>query len=152
MLKRGLPTGIIVCLAATAATPKAPVVSSAWPSAPGTIGLYEKFELRIDLRAEFTAPSGKTQTIWGFYNPSSWASLWIVRIAPNHRYLKHDDGTAFYGVGLWYNDSYEQFNAGQITEASSTSPPARSTRPRGILCPEAARSALTTRVFCGRAT
>jgi len=172
MLKYGLPIWIIVCLAATAATPKAPVVSSAWPSTPGTIGLYEKFELRIDLEAtysnpfdpdqidlwtEFTAPSGKTQTIWGFYNPSSWASLWMVRfapteigqwkyvvkvkdkegtaegrpgtfnvttsdhhgfvrIAPNQRYLKHDDGTAFYGVGLWYNDSYEQFNAGQITE------------------------------------
>src|SRR3990170_3716579 len=51
---------------------------------PTEIGLYEKFELNIDLRAtfsnpfdpeevdlwaEFTAPSGKVQKIWGFYNP-----------------------------------------------------------------------------------
>ena len=137
-----------------------------------TVGLYEKFELRIDLKAdyknpfdpdqidlsaEFTSPSGKKQNIWGFYNPTSWASLWMVRfsptekgtwryvvkvtdsqgtaqsrartfeaedsshhgfikIAPNQRYLQYDDGATFYGVGLWYNDSYEQFNAGRITE------------------------------------
>lgn len=136
------------------------------------VGLYEKFELRIDLEAtyanpfdpeqidlsaEFTAPSGKKWTIWGFYNPSSWTSLWMVRfsptekgswryvvtvsdsegtaksrtgrftavesahhgfvkIAPNQRYLKYDDGTSYFGVGLWYNDSYEQFNDGRITE------------------------------------
>ena len=64
-----------------------------------SVGLYEKFELsidlnasydnpfdakQIDLRAEFTAPSGKQQTIWGFYNPTSWASLWMVRFSPNH--------------------------------------------------------------------
>jgi len=136
------------------------------------VGLYEKFELRIDLKAEynnpfdpeqidlsaeFTSPSGRKWTTWGFYNPTSWASLWMVRfsptekgkwryivkvtdsqgmaqsragtfeaedsshhgfitIAPNQRYLRYDDGTSFYGVGLWYNDSYEQFNAGRITE------------------------------------
>jgi len=136
------------------------------------VGLYEKFELRIDidatftnpfdpdeidLRAEFTAPSGKKYNIWGFYNPSGWTSLWMVRFSPNEkgdwrymvtvrdsegtassrtgafmamdsphhgfvtiaangRYLKHDDGTSFYGVGLWYNDSYELFNDGGITE------------------------------------
>jgi len=137
-----------------------------------TVGLYEKFELRIDLKAtydnpfdpdqidlhaEFTSPSGKKQNIWGFYNPTSWGSLWMIRfsptekgkwsylvkvtdsqgtaqnragsfeavdsshhgfikIAPNQRYLKFDDGATFYGVGLWYNDSYEQFNDGRITE------------------------------------
>jgi len=136
------------------------------------VGLYEKFELRIDLEAtysnpfdpeqidlsaEFTAPSGKKWTIWGFYNPSSWTSLWMVRfaptekgawryvvtvtdsegtaksrpgiftavdsphhgfitIAPNRRYLRYSDGTSYYGVGLWYNDSYELFNEGRITE------------------------------------
>jgi len=136
------------------------------------IGLYEKLELRIDLKAtysnpfdpnevdlkaEFTAPSGKKWNIWGFYNPSSWTSLWMVRfsptekgtwryvvvatdsegtaksrvgtftaldsphygfirIAPNQRYLRYDDGTSFYGVGIWYNDSYELFNQGRITE------------------------------------
>lgn len=136
------------------------------------VGRYEKLELRIDLRAtfqnpydpeevdlqaEFTSPSGKVWKIWGFYNPSSWSSLWMVRftpdeigtwrsvvrvrdregtaesrprefevvssrhrgfleIAPNRRYLRFNDGSSFYGVGLWYNDGYEQFGRGQITE------------------------------------
>ncbi len=59
---------------------------------------YEKLELRVDLRAtfqnpydpdevdlwaEFTAPSGKVWKIWGFYNPSTWASLWMVRFSPD---------------------------------------------------------------------
>ncbi|MHC4399153.1 MAG: DUF5060 domain-containing protein [Planctomycetota bacterium] len=138
-----------------------------------TVGMYEKFELRIDLKAryanpfdpdqidvwaEFTSPSGETRRIWGFYSPSSWASLWMVRfaptetgtwqyvvhaadregsarsdvgeltavesahhgfltIAPNQRYLRYSDGTSFYGVGMWYNDSYELFGQGRITEA-----------------------------------
>src|SRR3990170_3995340 len=61
------------------------------------VGMYEKLELNIDLRAtysnpfdpdevdlwaEFTAPSGKVQKIWGFYNPARWASAWMVRFAP----------------------------------------------------------------------
>jgi hypothetical protein len=139
----------------------------------GSVGLYEKFELHVDLEAtygnpfdpdeidlwaEFTSPSGKTRRIWGFYNPTSWASLWMVRfapteigawryvvhvtdregsaqsdagqftavesphhgflgIAPNRRYLRYSDGQSFYGVGMWYNDSYEQFGQGRITEA-----------------------------------
>jgi hypothetical protein len=133
---------------------------------------FEKLELRVDLRAtyqnpydpddidlwaEFTAPSGKRWKIWGFYNPSSWSSLWMVRftpdetgtwrvvvkvrdregtaeskvrqipvgasehkgfigLAPNQRFLRYGDGSPFYGVGLWYNDGYELFNRGQITE------------------------------------
>lgn len=28
----------------------------------------------------------------------------FVKIAPNGRYLQYDDGTSFYGIGLWYND------------------------------------------------
>jgi hypothetical protein len=136
------------------------------------VGRYEKLELRIemdavyrnpydpdeiDLWAEFTAPSGRVWKIWGFYNPSSWSALWMVRFAPpetgtwryvvkardregaaesrpaefsvvesrhhgfiriaeNQRYLEYSDGTPFYGVGLWYNDGYEQFNGGAITE------------------------------------
>ena len=58
---------------------------------------YEKLELRIELRAtyqnpydpdqldlwaEFTAPSGKVWKIWGFYNPSSWSALLMVRFTP----------------------------------------------------------------------
>ncbi len=141
--------------------------------APAVVGRYEKFELQIDMQAEyanpfdpdeidlwaeFTAPSGKVWKIWGFYNPSSWSALWMVRfsppetgawryvvkardrtgtaqsgagsfqavesehlghisIAPNKRYLRHADGTSFYGVGMWYNDSYEEFQQGRITEA-----------------------------------
>jgi hypothetical protein len=150
---------------------KEPTILSAQPESR-TVGLYEKLELRIDLeatyenpydpaqidlQAEFTAPSGRKWPIWGFYNPSGWSRLWMVRfaptekgtwsyvvkvtdregsaqgrsgtftvtdsphhgfvrIAPNQRYLKYDDGTSFYGVGLWYNDSYELFNGGEITE------------------------------------
>ena len=61
------------------------------------MGLYEKIELRVNLKAtysnpydpdevdlwaEFKSPSGKAWRIPGFYNPSSWASLWMVRFAP----------------------------------------------------------------------
>ena len=65
-----------------------------------TIGLYEKFELRIDIKAtytnpfnsneidltaEFTSPSGRKYNIWGFYNPSNWTSLWMVRFSPTEK-------------------------------------------------------------------
>ncbi len=172
MLKRIALLVIAATVQPLTASAKAPVIHSVRPGTSPTIGLYEKFELRIDLeatysnpfdpdeidlRAEFTSPSGRTQTIWGFYNPSGWSALWMIRFAPteagqwkyvvkvkdeegtaqsrsaaftatesdhhgfvtiasNQRYLKHADGSAFYGVGLWYNDSYEQFNQGQITE------------------------------------
>ena len=134
---------------------------------------YEKLELRVELNAnyqnpydpndldlwtEFTAPSGKEWKIWGFYNPSSWSALWMVRFSPqetgpwryvvkvrdrdgvaesnvgvfevaesghhgfikvggNRRYLEYTDGIPFYGVGLWYNDSYDLAHQGRITEA-----------------------------------
>lgn len=41
----------------------------------------------------------------------------FLKIAPNRRYLEYNDGTSFYGIGMWYNDSYEEFGRGQITEA-----------------------------------
>lgn len=59
---------------------------------------YGKLELRVDIKtearnpydpddldlwAEFTAPSGKVWKIWGFYNPSSWSALWMIRFAPD---------------------------------------------------------------------
>ena len=146
------------------------VPTAADRSAP--VARYEKLELRVELRAtfqnpydpgeldlwaEFTAPSGKMWKIWGFYNPTSWSSLWMVRLAPteagtwhyvvkvrdregtaeskpgqfsvveskhhgfvkiagNRRYLQYTDGSPFYGVGMWYNDGYELFNNGSITE------------------------------------
>ena len=138
-----------------------------------SVGRYEKLELRVsldatysnpfdpaevELSAEFTAPSGKKWVIPGFYNPTSWNALWMVRFTPdeagqwsyvlsardsegtarseagaftagesgrqgfvriagNGRYLAHSDGSPFYGVGLWYNDSYEDYGGGQIDEA-----------------------------------
>jgi hypothetical protein len=60
--------------------------------------LYEKFELAIDIRAtfdnpydpeqvdltvEFTSPSGKRRTIWGFYCPSSTQAQWLARFSPD---------------------------------------------------------------------
>ncbi len=173
MVNRILFVLVTIFAIASMAAAKAPVIQSVRAADSTTVGLYEKFELhvdleatyanpfdpdQIDLRAQFTSPSGKTQTIWGFYNPSSWSSLWMVRfapteigqwkyvvnatdqegtsqsragmftaiesdhhgfvtIAPNQRYLQHADGTPFYGIGLWYNDSYEQFNEGRITES-----------------------------------
>ena len=137
-----------------------------------SVGLYEKLELwidldseitnpfdpeQIDVQAEFTAPSGKVWTIWGFYNPTSVDVHWMVRFSPtekgtwryivkvkdtegsaqsrmnsfavvtsehhgfitiadNRRYLRHSDGTSFYGVGLWYNDSPWRINRGTIQE------------------------------------
>lgn len=172
MRTRVLLSPLVAVLLGALASAAEPKISSI-QAVSTTVGLYEKFELRIDLeatyanpydpeeidlRAEFTSPSGKQWTIWGFYNPSDWSRLWMVRfaptetgswsyrikvtdregavqslsrtftvvksdhhgfvrIAPNQRYLAYSDGASFYGVGLWYNDSYELFDRGQITEA-----------------------------------
>ncbi len=66
--------------------------------AADTVGRFEKLELRIgleaefanpfdpaeiDLRAEFTAPSGRRWEIPGFYNPTGWEILWMVRFSPD---------------------------------------------------------------------
>lgn len=40
-----------------------------------------------------------------------------IRISANKRYLKHSNGTDYYGVGLWYNDGYEGFGSGRVEEA-----------------------------------
>lgn len=37
-----------------------------------------------------------------------------VVVAGNKRYLRYSDGSDFYGVGLWYNDSYTTFNRGAV--------------------------------------
>ena len=64
---------------------------------PDTVGLYSKFEVSlelkcqftnpfdpddIDIRAEFTSPSGKKWKINGFYD-FSMATLWKVRFSPD---------------------------------------------------------------------
>jgi hypothetical protein len=131
--------------------------------------MYEKLELVVDLTAsydnpfdpdevdvtaEFTAPSGQTISIWGFYEPMSqeWrirfapteAGAWrhvvtvrdregvarsdvgelrcvdsvhagFVGIAPNRRYFRYSNGKSYYGVGLWYNDHFNDRGAA-ITE------------------------------------
>ncbi len=61
------------------------------------VGLYEKLELGVDLKAtyqnpydpdqldlsaEFTSPSGKKWEIWGFYNLSSSPEHWMIRFTP----------------------------------------------------------------------
>ena len=93
-----------------------------------SVGLYEKFELsidlkasydnpfdarQIDLRAEFTAPSGKQQTIWGFYNPTSWASLWMVRFSPTQK------GTWRYVVKVTDAQGTAQSRAGTFSVTDS---------------------------------
>ena len=40
-----------------------------------------------------------------------------VVVAENKRYLKYSSGSDFYGVGLWYNDSYTTFNRGAVRPA-----------------------------------
>jgi hypothetical protein len=40
-----------------------------------------------------------------------------IAVASNKRYLRHSDGSDFYGVGLWYNDSYTGFNKGSVKPA-----------------------------------
>lgn len=135
-----------------------------------TLGRYEKYELSLDIKAEFinpfdpaqidlmamyTSPSGKTWTIPGFYNYNSWQAVWMTRFSPNEtgtwncqikitdktgindslktrffvktstlkgpvkiasnqRYLQYANGDDFFGVGLWYNDSYAAYNQGRI--------------------------------------
>ncbi|GBD93885.1 mannan endo-1,4-beta-mannosidase precursor [bacterium BMS3Abin05] len=122
------------------------------------VGLYKKFEItlnvnaaysnpydpdEIDIRAVFTAPSGKQWPVFGFYDNFNSVSKWKIRFAPNeagewryyvtisdtngtgqsqvHRftadssvyhgwihtspenlhYFIQDDGTPFYGVGMY---------------------------------------------------
>ena len=140
-------------------------------NAPHTVPRFEKFELQVhlqatfdnpydpdelDLWAEFTAPSGKTWRVWGFYNPGYFAD-WMVRFTPtetgdwkyvvkvrdqqgtaessagefkcvrskhhgfvsiadNKRYLQFSDGSSFYGIGLWYNDSFYGSGRGSIRD------------------------------------
>lgn len=63
-----------------------------------SLGQYEKYELSLDIKADFvnpfdpaqidvmayyTAPSGKIWNIAGFYNYNSWQSVWMIRFTPN---------------------------------------------------------------------
>ena len=63
-----------------------------------SIGLYDKFEVKLDLKADyvnpfdpeeividaiFTSPSGKQWKMPGFYEYDSWNSMWMVRFSPH---------------------------------------------------------------------
>lgn len=63
-----------------------------------TVGIYEKWELSMDIKAEyvnpfnaedisitahFISPSGIPWKIHGFYNYNNWQSLWNLRFSPN---------------------------------------------------------------------
>ena len=172
MFVTGLLWYILTCVSVVpTALGRAPKILSVYPVVEN-VGLYEKFELwlnldsaftnpfdpeQIDVQVEFTSPSGQVWTVWGFYNPSSVDVHWMVRFSPvekgiwryvikvkdaegeaqsppgvftavaskhhgfiqiaeNKRYLCHTDGTSFYGVGLWYNDSPWQGTRGKIQE------------------------------------
>ncbi len=73
-----------------------------------SVGMYEKVELiieleaefsnpfdpeEIDLQVEFTAPSGETRRVWGFFNPTTADSVWMARFAPTEvgvwKYVVH---------------------------------------------------------------
>ena len=60
---------------------------------------------------------GTAQSQAGSFTATDSSHHGFVRIAPNQRYLMYSDGTPFYGVGLWYNDSFER-DRGAITEAN----------------------------------
>lgn len=83
-----------------------------------TVGLYQKLEISLDIKAVynnpfdpadidvqalFTAPSGKTWTIMGFYNYTTWQAVWMIRFAAQEtgtwRYqitVRDKNGTAAY--------------------------------------------------------
>ena len=124
-----------------------------------SVGLYEKFEINfnvkaeydnpfdpdeIDIMATFTSPTGQKWQIPGFYRQASY-TLWSIRFSAwetgtwsyaikvtdktgsaetdpktfyvtpsvhhgpiriaekNKRYLEYNDGTSYYGIGLWNN-------------------------------------------------
>jgi len=59
---------------------------------------------------------GTAESEAGSFTAVSSGHHGFLSLSSNNRYLRYEDGTSFYGVGLWYNDSYEEFNQGSITE------------------------------------
>ncbi len=138
-------------------------------AAPDSVALYDKLELRlnvkatfvnpfdpddIDITTTFTSPKGKAVTIPGFYHYSFGAMFAVrftpdetgvwkysvhvkdrngestyaeksikvtrskfkgqIRIASNNRYLEYQDGSPYYGVGLWYNGRVTKENLDEL--------------------------------------
>ncbi|RIK75569.1 MAG: hypothetical protein DCC67_15160 [Planctomycetota bacterium] len=59
---------------------------------------------------------GTAESAAGEFTATPSRSHGFVRIADNKRYFQYSDGSSFYGVGMWYNDAYDQFGRGAITE------------------------------------
>ena len=125
------------------------------------MGLYEKFELRIDLeatyanpydpeeidlRAEFTSPSGKQWTIWGFYNPSDWSRLWMVRFAPTEK------GSWSYVVKVTDREGTAQSRPRTFTAVESAAPRLRPHRTESALPLPTATARRSTASACGTTT
>lgn len=77
---------------------------------PNEEGLW-KYNINV------TDKNGKTSINPRYFQVSKSAYNGPLRIASNHRYLEHADGTGFYGVGFWYNDGYAGFNSGRVEAA-----------------------------------
>jgi hypothetical protein len=65
--------------------------------APTEVGAWK---YAVHVRDKHGAASGES----GSFTVTPSAQHGFVKIAPNGRYLQYDDGSSFYGVGLWYND------------------------------------------------
>jgi len=74
-----------------------------------TLGMYEKWELNMDIKAKFVnpfdpedinitahilSPTGNSWNVNGFYNYNSWQSLWTLRFSPN------ETGTWIYQLSI----------------------------------------------------
>ncbi len=107
-----------------AATPEITSVKAACEK----VGRYEKFELRVGLRAaftnpfdpdqvnlwaEFTAPSGKQWQIHGFYNPSDYIHEWMIRFAPT------ETGTWRYAVKARDAEGFAEAVEGEFEAVAS---------------------------------
>ena len=64
-----------------------------------------------------TDSEGTTVSEPGSFTVAASVKPGFIHVAANKRYLAYDDRSSFYGVGLWYNDGYELYNRGNITEA-----------------------------------
>jgi hypothetical protein len=76
---------------------------------PDEVGKWTYTITVRDKGGEFTSP------------PQSFVAVKSAKkgpivVAENKRYLKHSNGSDFFGVGLWYNDSYSGFGQGQVKE------------------------------------
>jgi len=165
-------------VSATTSQPGAPPEVAVLQVNATTVGLYEKFEVildlknadyvnpynpeEIDIQANFISPSAKQWKIFGFFDDYNGVAQWKIRFAPNEigqwsysiqatdkdgtgaseifqfdaaesdhhgwihvsqtnpRYLEYDNGTSFYGVGMYvaWNLTVERLDALQASDAN----------------------------------